>query len=292
MTKAKTKTQLVRDLESLRRRVARQEASTSKRRRAEQTQRALAAELEATNQRLQDLVNLDPLTETLNRRGLERAFATELRRTRRSGSHPIAVLLDCDDFERINRVFGHTVWDDVLVEIGRRILSAVRLSDYVARVGGDEFLLILPETGYWEALRIAERVRLQVGVALPLGGSDPVRVTTSVGVCTVPDVALSVEEIVELAQAALRKSKVAGKNRVVGEGEELAAGVHAGDLVDLLLVEGTYRAVQEPIVRLKDQRVAGYEFLTRTQIEGIELPGDFFRVALETTSSRWPTCSA
>ena len=280
MNPARTKAELLREVESLREQVAQHEATVADRRRAGETLRAVAAELDATNRRLQDLVNRDQLTGALNRRGLEQALDTELNRTRRGGAHPIAMMLDCDEFKQINDRFGHTVGDDVLVEICRRIQSALRTSDHVARVGGDEFLLILPETGFWEGLRIAERVRLQVGVPLPVGGPDPVRVTASVGVCMIPDLASSVEEVVELTQSALRRSKVSGKDRVSAQAGGLTSDVDTQELVDVLSVEETYHPLRQPIVRLADDRVIGYELLTRTRIQGLELPGDFLRVAM------------
>ena len=97
-------------------------------RRSGAVERQTRADLEAMSQRLRHLTSADPLTQTLSRQGIEHALAAELKRTRRSGMHPVAILLDCDNFKRINRQFGHGVGDAVLAEIAGRIQSALRPS--------------------------------------------------------------------------------------------------------------------------------------------------------------------
>ena len=232
--------------------------------------RQTRADVETMSQQLRQLTSVDSLTQTLSRQEIEHALAAELKRTRRSGMHPVAILLDCDNFKQVNRRFGHAVGDGVLVEIAGRIKSTLRDSDHVARLGVDEFLLVLPDTGYWEAVRIAERIRLKASVPVGIGGRDPQTIEISLGVCTISDVHMSLEEVIELAQAAVTKGRT---TRVTdtrgGEG-----------VVELLSLEDTYRAVREPIVSLASDAVAGYEMLARSGIEGFEQPDDFLGLAL------------
>jgi diguanylate cyclase (GGDEF)-like protein len=243
---------------------------------ARESERQARLTLEATTRRLHTAMNIDPLTQALNRRGLEQALDVELRRTRRTGSHPIAVLLDCVEFKHINRRFGHKVGDEVLMETTRRIQSALRSSDHVARVGADEFLIVLSDTGYWEAVRIAERIRLKVGAPLPMGGPEPLSVTPALGVCMIAAVEATLAEVLELAHAALARNTRAREQAVNGvlDGEGLEG------LSELLSNEKNYYSVREPVIHLATGAVVGYELLTRSRIAGFEMPGDFLQLAL------------
>ena len=232
--------------------------------------RQTRADVETMSQQLRQLTSVDPLTQTLSRQGIEKALAAELKRTRRSGMHPVAILLACDNFKWISRRFGHAVGDGVLVEIADRIKSTLRASDLIARLGEDEFLLVLPDTGYWEAVRIAERIRLKVSVPVGIGGRDPQTIEISLGVCTISDVYMSLEAVIELVQAAVTRGRT---TRVTDTGGDEGA-------VQLLFLEETYRAVREPIVSLASDAVAGYEILARSGIEGFEQPDDFLGLAL------------
>ena len=102
---------------------------------------------------------IDPLTGVANRRGFERALGIELERSARRG-HPCAlVIVDLDDFKQVNDRYGHAVGDDVLVTLADRLQDSVRSADTVARLGGEEFALLLPETDLAGALAVAERAR-------------------------------------------------------------------------------------------------------------------------------------
>ena len=268
MTDAGPEAGLRREIESLRTELEDSRAS----------ERRTRADLEATSQRLQQITSVDPLTQTLSRLGFERALATELKRTRRSGVHPVAILLDCDNFKGVNQRFGHTVGDALLTEIAGRLQSTLRGSDYVSRVGVDEFLLLLPDTGYWEAVRIAERIRLRTSAPVGVGGRTPQAIETSLGVYTVPNVDMSLEEVLELAQAALAKSR-AGRVRAQAAGG--ASGKGEG-VVELLSIESTYRAVREPIISLATGAVTGSSCCPAPVSPASSNPTTF-------SGSRWPT---
>jgi len=249
---------------------------------AEERLTAMTAELLSLNQRLEHLANVDPLTSLLNRRGLESVLSIEVQRARRSGTPLQAVLVDLDDFKRVNETLGHAVGDVVLKEVAGRMAETLRPTDHLARIGGDEFLFLLPETRLAEAAGVAERVRMAVAenpLRLPSG---PMRVTASLGVESVPAGVVSIEEILARTQLALAHSKRSGKNRVSGaveEGEPCRES--SRELRQALRRGNPFRIVRQALVRLEDETVAGWELLARGEPGPFEMPSDFFRAALE-----------
>jgi diguanylate cyclase (GGDEF)-like protein len=106
----------------------------------------LAAELEASRARIRDLesrIDVDPLTETLNRRGFERELTRSLAYVKRYGANATLIYLDLDDFKPVNDRHGHAAGDAVLKAIAAKLALEVRASDVVARIGGDEFVVLL-----------------------------------------------------------------------------------------------------------------------------------------------------
>lgn len=250
--------------------------------RSQEALRDLYSQLQVANLRLERLANVDPLTDLLNRRGLESVLQTEVARARRSGSQTVAVLLDCDDFKRINETLGHAVGDVVLKELAARLKDSLRPTDHIARIGGDEFLMLLPETRLAEGAQVAERLRLSVSDSPLRLSSGPLVVTGSLGLALVPDATSSIEELLAQTQLGLRRSKLHGKNRVSGEDADggLLEGA-AEELVVALQRGDCFRAVKQPIYRLSDEEVVGWEMLSRGPRGPFESPKDFFRIALE-----------
>ena len=158
---------------------------------------------------------IDPLTSTANRRGFERALVIELGRSERHG-HPCAlVIIDLDGFKQVNDLHGHGVGDDVLVVVAERLRESVRAADTVARLGGEEFALLLPETDLPGALIVAERVRSAIEAGgVRIKGGDRLTVTASFGVADFPASRDRVALMREADQA-LYTAKRLGKNRVV-----------------------------------------------------------------------------
>src|SRR2546426_3054437 len=105
----------------------------------------------------------DDLTKLHNARYLRQFLVNEIKRARRYTSNVAAVFLDLDDFKRINDLHGHLVGSHVLMEVAAVILSSVRDTDAVARYGGDEFVIVLPDTGIGLAGIVAERIREGIG---------------------------------------------------------------------------------------------------------------------------------
>lgn len=247
--------------------------------------RSLGAQLDDAKKSLERQSVIDPLTELSNRRGLERTLSREVNRAQRTGSQIAAVLLNCDDFKRINDSLGHAVGDVALREMVERITSTLRPSDYVARIGGDEFVVLLTDTAYAEAKLIAERVRLSVAESPIRNSTDNIFMTASLGVAMLPYEVSSVEELLSLTRHALRLSKEAGKNRVSETVCELPRNgnrpVAQDEIVEVLRAGDCYRCAKHPIVRLSDEVQVGYELLVRGPAGPFEMPYDFFRVAIE-----------
>ena len=123
---------------------------------------SLTEELHMAHTRLAELSLIDPLTELLNSRGLQRVISREMERSWHHESNILAILIDVDDFKRINETLGRAIGDLILKKIAQKLKDSLRTTDYVARIGGDEFIILLPETRLVEGERIAERVRLAV----------------------------------------------------------------------------------------------------------------------------------
>ena len=166
---------------------------------------------------IREQLRVDPLTGAFNR-GYFDVHAWRLASRCRAARKSLAVLmLDVDNLKQVNDAHGHAVGDRVLKEIVNRVTSALRPSDLVARMGGDEFVVAMPEMGLAAALQIAERLRSRVSEA-PIDG---VGATVSVGAAvSSSDEEEELEVTLERADTALYLAKGAGGNRVVGRGGE------------------------------------------------------------------------
>jgi diguanylate cyclase (GGDEF)-like protein len=133
------------------------------------------------------------------------------------------LLLDLDHFKRVNDTHGHRVGDSVLQVVADTLRASLRATDIAGRYGGEEFLVVLPQTDLAGAGVLAERVRVAIEeTAIDVGGAEPLSVTVSVGVAALDEAARSAEQLVERADAALYGAKDAGRNRVC------AAAAHRG----------------------------------------------------------------
>jgi len=253
-------------------------------REAEEKIRVLESDLDNAKSQLERLANVDFLTEVLNLRGLSSVLSVEENRTTRAGGQLVAVIVNCDNFRRINEQFGHAVGDVVLKEIAKRIASTLRPSDHVARVGGDEFIIVLPETQLAYAMRVADRLRMAISDVPLRSANETVVITVSMGVATLPGKISSVEEVLTLTRSALKRSKMSGKNRVSlareGAADEEEAPP-ARDIVEVLCDGAHFRTVFQPVIDLSTEKICGYELFTRGPDGAFESPAEFFRVCIE-----------
>ncbi|MDJ0896553.1 MAG: GGDEF domain-containing protein [Alphaproteobacteria bacterium] len=172
-------------------------------------------ELIAANEELRRLAISDTLTGMHNRRHFCERAAGDLRRWRRHRQPMALVVLDIDDLRLINEDFGHWAGDDVLVAIGQTIHDAVRTTDLVARIGADEFAILLYDTGADGARELSERLREAIEASWISTRTQQVRVTVSVGVAVMEDAIASVEQLLAYAQVGLDAARSGAGNRIV-----------------------------------------------------------------------------
>ncbi len=166
--------------------------------------------LENLNEHLSRIAVTDELTKLVNRRELERRAAIEFERARRSGGCLSLVMLDIDHFKQVNDAFGHSEGDAVLREVGAVLARYARTMDVAARYGGEEFLLVLPGTDRDQAVQLAARIHQLLHTIKSKAGM----ITASMGVCTFRgEEALSLEELIQRADAAMYHAKQTGRNQ-------------------------------------------------------------------------------
>jgi diguanylate cyclase (GGDEF)-like protein len=161
---------------------------------------------------LRSTARTDSLTGMLNRRGFEERFDLEIERAARTAEPFALVLGDIDHFKALNDEHGHIAGDEALAAIGEALRAECRTIDTAARIGGEEFALLLPGTGSGEGFEAAERLREAVGaVAGPSGAS----LTISFGVVEHPAHGATWPDLMRRADAALYEAKAGGRNRTV-----------------------------------------------------------------------------
>jgi diguanylate cyclase (GGDEF)-like protein len=161
-------------------------------------------------ERLSDAASSDPLTGLLNRRGFQDVFDLELERSRRSG-RPCALLIgDLDHFKRVNDLLGHPAGDERLIKFALLLDSGKRRIDAVARMGGEEFALLLPETDEHGAYVIGERLRHKIRDAF---APDRIALTVSFGVAAYPTHGTTGDQVLQAADQALYVAKELGRDR-------------------------------------------------------------------------------
>ena len=171
-------------------------------------------ELKVANQRIEELAQLDELTGLLNRRHILKCLNEEMTRAQRTNIPCSIAIIDLDFFKRINDQFGHPAGDEALRTFAISIFANIRTIDKLGRYGGEEFLLIMPDTAKDQAVRTLDRLRSILSEVdwTPISGSF--NLTMSAGICSVRQ-ADSTEDILARADIALYRAKDAGRNRVI-----------------------------------------------------------------------------
>jgi len=184
----------------------------------------MAERLAKVQAELEDLSIHDGLTGLYNFREFYRQMAEEVERSWRYGHSFSLLMVDIDHFKSVNDTFGHLAGDEVLRVLAVRIHQEVRPADRIARYGGEELVIILPETRASGAVAMAERVRDTIAShPIPLGPGQTVSLTVSIGVSAYPEDADSAERLIVAADRALYAAKDAGRNRVCRLGKTSGA---------------------------------------------------------------------
>jgi diguanylate cyclase len=170
-------------------------------------------QLEGELASVSDLITKDPLTELLNRRGLDQAFNTELARAERAGGKLSVALLDLDNFKSLNNRLGHLGGDGALTHLAKAMRRTLRPTDTMSRFGGEEFVILLPDTGVAEAAEVMTRLQRELTKRFFLFNNERVFITFSAGV-TERKAGETQDDLLRRADAAMRSAKTTGKNRV------------------------------------------------------------------------------
>jgi diguanylate cyclase (GGDEF)-like protein/PAS domain S-box-containing protein len=219
------------------------------------------------------LVEHDPLTGLLNRRGFVRELAHQMAYARRYGNGGAVLFLDLDDFKYVNDTLGHSSGDEVISDLARLVGKRLRETDIFARLGGDEFAVLLPDAVVGEAETVSasllEAVREGCGVSLNEGR----RVTMSIGITSFQDPGkdLTPDDILVDADVAMYSAKESGKDRIAvastATKERMRSRVTWAERVRRAVQSGSFELYCQPIVDLASERISQWELLLR-------LPGD------------------
>lgn len=244
--------------------------------------------LKENEQRIRSLAYYDPLTNLPNRRLFHDRLSVAISHAHRNQKRLAVIFVDLDRFKRINDSLGHAVGDQLLQQFTARLQAAVREDDTVARMGGDEFIILLSEIeGVDHVVQVARRIIEQVTQPMELGGRELV-VTSSLGISLYPDDATDIDNLIQNADTAMYRSKEMGRN-----GYQLyspAMNVHS--LEHLALEVALRKALEQeelsvqlqPLVDANSEKVVSAEALLRwhSPTMGWIPPSDFIPLAEET----------
>lgn len=173
------------------------------------------AELRQLNERLNQLAMTDPLTKVFNRRAFFSRFSEEIERCRRYRHPLVVVMVDVDHFKAFNDMEGHVCGDEALRKIAQTLAKNLRKSDILGRYGGEEFVILMPETPIPNAREICERLRATIETTSFEGKQNAAFLTVSIGLSGFPEHGEMTETLIKAADHALYQAKERGRNRVV-----------------------------------------------------------------------------
>jgi two-component system cell cycle response regulator len=175
----------------------------------------LQAQWIATRETLQIQATHDPLTNLWNRKGIMEIMHQEVSRASRNGKTLSVIMVDVDNFKMTNDIYGHPAGDKLLAEMAERMRGTIRSYDAVGRLGGDEFLVVLPDCDPESALYLAERLRRRLTLACSILPDDTCPTTVSMGVAaTSMGIGLDADDLILAADSALLRAKQKGRDRI------------------------------------------------------------------------------
>jgi len=239
-------------------------------------------ERKSSDDHLFRLANYDPLTGLPNRAALLDRLRLAMHQAERSGRRIALAFIDLDDFKPVNDRYGHIVGDELLIGVGNRMLSVLRESDTLARIGGDEFVALLTDVDdESENLSLFHRI-LSAASEPMVVAATPIRLAASIGVTTFPQgEVLDADQLLRQADQAMYAAKRAGKNRIrsfdVDEVRVEASRREARVELERAIEQNELRLHYQPKVDMHEGRLIGVEALVRWQHpnRGLLQPGDF-----------------
>ncbi len=241
-------------------------------------------ERKLAEQRIQYLAHFDALTGLPNRLQLNERLKYALGLAKRGNSSLAMMFLDLDNFKDINDTLGHSVGDNLLIELSRRIQTMLREEDTVSRLGGDEFILLLPGTDAQGAAQVAQKLLDTIAQSYHIEPHD-LTVTTSIGIAVYPDDGADLETLFRNADAAMYRAKQEGRNGYRFFTQEMQAGLARNlQLLNALrraLELGQLEVYYQPQIALQDGRIVGMEALLRWRHPelGSVPPSEFIPIA-------------
>lgn len=178
------------------------------------------------------LILVDELTRLYNRRHFETALVREFKQSTRYNQNLSLLIIDIDDFKKINDTYGHTTGDEILTKVSKKITSCLRMEDTACRIGGEEFAVIFPQTNEEQAVIASEKL-LEACRSIQLSGKS---VTLSGGIVSYPEKVKNCEEMYDLADRALYTAKYSGKNQIVVYTNEKRSSLRFDANLELLFI--------------------------------------------------------
>lgn len=224
---------------------------------------------------LEHLIDHDFVTGLFNRRRFQQEVAREANRISRYGLGGAILMIDLDNFKSVNDAFGHRAGDDLLRSVAGALRQHKRRTDVLARVGGDEFAMLLPETDSDQAQVVAAGVVKALGQLVAVMGVRTIHITASVGVAAFDG--LRAADVMEFADLAMYEAKEAGRNRVAvhqsgGAASDAISRRSEAEGIRTALTEDRLLLYCQPILDLEDDEVRQYEILLRLRDDAAAEP--------------------
>jgi diguanylate cyclase (GGDEF)-like protein/PAS domain S-box-containing protein len=245
------------------------------------------AERDQMARQMRTMAHFDAITGLPNRNLLHDRLAQALLSAQRHRNLAAVMFLDLDRFKNINDTLGHSVGDALLEQVARRLSMAVRASDTLARIGGDEFVLLLPHvSGREQAARVAEKLLSVLDTQLDVAGHS-LQVSTSIGVCLFPEDGEYADVLLRNADTAMYQAKASGRNTYRFFTDQMNQDANQRYRIESSLRQGVreqeLRLMYQPLVDTQTHQMFGVEVLVRWQssVLGLVAPAQFIPIAEE-----------